>query len=299
MAENLPSKQTREVNSFLMTELTPEFVKQAKLKRRELLAKESGRIRNQYGVTDERTALQILSVERELAACQRCKGYPCPKAYRRGKVPMLDGERITVTTCKIYQRKEFYEACRSANIPSRYVNLTFKAYKADGDNSAAMKFAENVLAKKYSGAYFYGAAGTGKTFLASLIAKEFIKAGKSVCFVKVADLLNEFYEIYRGQSTESEQTLLNRLYSVDLLVLDDFGLERSKQFVGSLLCKIIDARYNQPDLTTIITSNRTIKEAEAELNNALDGETYNGTRIYDRCAQFCKTIHFKGESRRK
>ena len=39
MAENLPSKQTREVNSFLMTELTPEFVKQAKLKRRELLAK--------------------------------------------------------------------------------------------------------------------------------------------------------------------------------------------------------------------------------------------------------------------
>ena len=299
MAENRSSNQTREVNSFLMTELTPEFVKQAKRKRRELLAKESDRICNQYGVTDERTALQILNVERELAACQHCKGYPCPKAYRRGKIPTIDGERITVATCEVYQQKAFYEACRSANIPSLYMNLTFKAFKVNDDNSAAMKFAENVLAKNYSGAYFYGEPGTGKTFLASLIAKEFIKAGKRVIFTTVADLLDRFYDIYRGKSQESEQDLLAKLYSVDLLVLDDFGMEKTKQFVGSLLCKIIDARYNQPGLTTIITSNRTLKDAETELNKAIDGENINGTRIYDRCVQFCKAIHFKGKSRRK
>ena len=277
-----------------------------KQRRTARLKKIAERIKSLYGVEDERSILQIDTAERELAQCEGCQGQ-CKKfaAYRQPKIEVLGGYAyITSTDCKfgeeIQRKREFKRKCRLAGIPSIYVGKTFADYRVDESNREAVEFAKKAAEENLRGAFFYGKPGAGKTLLASLVAQEFLKAGRSVKFGNVPDLLNGFYEIYRGQSKRSERDLLDELYTVDLLVLDDFGLEKPTQFVGATLSKIIDARYNREESTTLITSNHSLKKIAARLNKPTDGEeSLNGSRIYDRCIEICKTIQFKGESRRK
>lgn len=247
----------------------------------------------------------IAKVEQERSECERCKGYPCPKSRNKGFIPSMQGDCVTLRRCEPYKEHARLTALENtfkhSGIPLRFKGKTFADYTADSNNQTAVKFAKGILLEGYSGGYFYGEVGTGKTFLAALIAQEFLKAGKSVLFEKVADLLTEFYAVYRGQGG-NEDSLLSGLYNVDLLILDDFGIEKATQFVGSTLCKILDARYNREGITTIITSNYSLKQIAERLNNPTDMQVgdmcLNGSRIYDRCKEICKPILFKGDSRR-
>lgn len=270
-------------------------------------------IRKQYGSSlSDFEVLLITRALKELAICDNCNSYKnCPKKRNMGLKPRIHvGEEwdlpVTYGQCKPYEdylRQEVLaKQFKYAKIPLRYRGKTFADYTADNCNQTAVDFAKSIMVEGYSGAYFYGAVGTGKTFLAALIAQEFLKAGKTVLFEKVADLLTEFYAVYRGQGG-SEEAILNALYDVDLLVLDDFGIEKATQFVGATLCKILDSRYNREDVTTIITSNYPLEQIETRLNNPSDVQNgdlcLNGSRIRDRCAEICKPILFKGKSRRR
>lgn len=245
-------------------------------------------------------------VLRELEQCKGCKGYPCQKAENPCFKPVIREGKILWGHCRAYDtylRQEVLgRKFQYAKIPPRYEEKTFADYEVDSNNKPAVDFAKTLQTSGYKGAFFYGGVGTGKTFLAAIIAQEFIKAGKTVLFEKVADLLTEFYAVYRGEGT-NEDTLLKSLHEVDLLILDDFGLEKPTQFTGVTLCKILDSRYNRNNAVTVITSNYSLKQIEARLNNPSDlpkGDfCLNGSRIYDRCIEICKPILFKGESRRR
>lgn len=275
-------------------------------KRAERLKAVAERIKQLYGVEDERSILQIDAAEQELAQCEDCNGQ-CKqrKKFIRPLIEVFKGNAYLLTElcrfgAKIRARQELKAKCQAAGIPPIYVGKTFDDYRVDESNREAVNFAKKAAKENLRGAFFYGKPGAGKTLLASLVAQEFLKAGRSAKFGHVPDLLSGFYEIYRGQSKRSEKDLLDELYTVDLLVLDDFGLEKPTQFVGATLSKIIDARYNREDSTTLITSNHSLKKIAARLNKPTDGEEgLNGSRIYDRCIEICKTIQFKGESRRK
>lgn len=270
------------------------------------------RIREKYGsfITDA-DILQIANAEQELAECQNCKGYPCHKAINRGVYPMPNLENGYLAIMRIrcepyvkhFRQRDLERKFANAKIPARYLGKTLADYKTDKDNKHAVAFAKDILREGLSGAYFWGEVGTGKTFLAALIAQEFLQAGKPVLFESVYNLLSEFYEIYRGKSSKSEEELLNALYTTELLVLDDFGLEKPTQFVGATLSKILDARYNRHGVTTLITSNYSLEEVKARLNAPTDARAddicLNGSRIYDRCIEICKPIRLKGTSRRQ
>lgn len=300
-----------------MTDLVSEVVshhqrKLVEVKNRARLAEVGNVIRERYGALSDSDVLFVDAAERELAECQGCTGYPCRKQKLAGFQPVITvnkniGAYVTLKFCKPYEERERLDAfkakLRAAKIPPRYRGKTLADYTVDADNNNAVYFAKTALLKNYGGAFFYGDVGAGKTFLASIIAQDFLRAGKSVLFEKVADLLTEFHEIYRGHSQQSEKELLTKLYNVDLLVLDDFGMEKATKFVGTTLCKILDARYDREGITTIITSNLSIEQVKKSLNTPTDADKgdlcLNGTRIADRCVEFCKTILFKATSRRR
>ena len=270
------------------------------------LAAVGDRIRKQYKVSATPDVLLIDAAEQELAQCESCNGQcKTSPAFFQPQIEVFGGQAyVSVITCKFgekfFRQAELERKCREAGIPPIYIGKTFADYEVNDVNRAAVEFAQACLTEKLRGAFFYGKPGVGKTFLASLVAQAFLKAGKSVKFSNVPNLLSGFYEIYRGQSNRNETDLLNELYTVDLLVLDDFGLEKVTQYVGATMCKIIDARYNRENSTTLITSNHSMKEIAAKFNKPMDGEEgLNGSRICDRCVEFCKTISFKGNSRRE
>lgn len=284
--------------------ITADFAADLKAKRLAAISREGARIKSRYGVTSDADILAILHAEEELATCENCCGLPCLGGFfgKQPKIGVTGGKLvISYTPCKfvaIERQRLIAQKLKRAKIPERYVGKTFADYDVDSSNRDAVAYAKTVL-KTRRGAYLHGERGTGKTFLASIIAQEFLKAGKTVVFEKVPNLLADIRDTFNGKGKYSEAELVKAACSADLLVLDDFGMEKPTRFVGTTLCSIIDARYDQPHLTTIITSNNTIEQIRTELDKAIDGENYNGSRIHDRCMEICKPILLKGNSRRR
>ena len=242
-------------------------------------------------------------IAEEAAICEGCDGTDCPKTHDRWRFPKLEvewwGETAQYYICdygeRLKRQRNLQSKIRSSRIPARYVNKTFSDYKVDSSNREAVTFAKQALKLKV-GAYFFGECGTGKTFLASIIAQDFMRSGKSVVFVKVPSLLDDIKSTFDGAGKELD--ILNELKTATLVVLDDFGMEKSTQWAGSTLCKILDIRYDNPTSRTIVTSNLSLNELAAHLNNASDGANLNGSRIADRLREICKPILLKGTTRR-
>lgn len=281
-------------------------IERARAEREKRISENRARLTEKYGTLTDFQITDILKVESELATCEKCEGLPCRKSSNQNWQPhiVIDekfGLAITQSRCRHYaaylQQRQIEKGLANAKIPSRYQGKTFADYEVDRDNSLPVQYAKSCQQTRL-GAFFHGERGTGKTFLASIIAQEFIKAGASVVFIKVPQLLDEFYSVYRKESDTNEQELLKTLYSVDLLILDDFGMEKATKFAGTTLCKIIDARYDA-DAMIIITSNYPLERIQNELDNAADGKSYNGSRIVDRLKEICKPVLFKGNSRRR
>ena len=239
-------------------------------------------------------------VKAEVAICEGCDGTDCPKEIDKWQFPKVDSYgNLVYRSCKFgeqrQRQRELQNKFRSSRIPARYLGKTFADYQVDGSNRTAVDYARKALTLNY-GAYFYGECGTGKTFLASLIAQDFLKNGKSVLFTKVPSLLDDIRATFNGNGKELD--LLDELQAANLVVLDDFGMEKPTQWAGSTLCKVLDMRYDNPTGKTIITSNLSPDELAYRLNNASDGQNLNGSRIADRCREICEPILLKGTTRR-
>ena len=103
------------------------------------------------------------------------------------------------------------------------------------------------------GLFITGAYGVGKTYLASCIANEIIKNGKSVIFGTLIQLLDFIRDSY-SDSEVSDKDYLNLYSSVDLLVIDDLGKEKPTELVLEKLFLIVNNRYNNY-LPIVITTN--------------------------------------------
>ena len=111
------------------------------------------------------------------------------------------------------------------------------------DNWESM-FANNV------GLYLWGNTGSGKTYMAAAIANLLVDRGVKVYMDGVTALTNMLGDVYGGRRDE----VIYRIRSCDLLVIDDFGVERSTEFAQQQAYDLLEYRVetNKP---MIVTSN--------------------------------------------
>ena len=107
-----------------------------------------------------------------------------------------------------------------------------------------------------------GPAGVGKTHLAVAAASEREKSGDTVFFSTVPDLLDHLRSAYAPDNPMIPEDLLEAIKTSDLLVLDDFGAERSTDFAEDKLFQVINYRYEER-LPTIITTSLDFGKIEA------------------------------------
>ena len=125
-----------------------------------------------------------------------------------------------------------------------------------------------------------------------------------VLFYKVPFLVKDLRDAMFDKSNPFEESeLLNQICKVPVLILDDFGMSgKVSTYAAGRLSMIIDARYENDDVATIITSNLSIRALAEKLDNPSDAEDdfmLDGSRIADRLNAMCEVVKLGGESRRR
>ena len=136
------------------------------------------------------------------------------------------------------------------------------------------------------GLLFWGAVGTGKSFLAGCIANALLEQEIPVRMTNFEEVLNDL-----SSSFSEKNEYIKSLCRFPLLILDDFGMERGTEYGLEQIYAVIDGRYRSGK-PLIVTTNLTLNE----LNNPRDTAH---ARIYDRLKEMCVPLNFSGESRRR
>lgn len=157
---------------------------------------------------------------------------------------------------------------------------------------AAQKFIQKFREMK-NGIIFVGTNGTGKTHISIAIANELMKQNVPVIFGTLTDLLEKYKDNCKN-NTENE---LIKLYTkVDLLIIDDLGVEFMNDWMLSKLFVIINERIKN-ELPIIITTNYDMDQLKQRLSiqNKLC-ETTNS--IISRLCYMCYRVECKGNDYR-
>ncbi|MGW7932880.1 ATP-binding protein, partial [Staphylococcus xylosus] len=81
---------------------------------------------------------------------------------------------------------------------------------------------------------FRGSYGTGKSHLAYAIAKAIKQQGYTVAFMQIPELMDRIKATYNKNSEERTDELINHLVDIDLLILDDIGVENTEHALSKL-----------------------------------------------------------------
>lgn len=158
---------------------------------------------------------------------------------------------------------------------------------AEGDRKEAEALLETAkdFAEQFANArnlLFFGKAGIGKTYLASLIATELIRQGVYTVYTTVPMLMQTL--LYFGDDDtlqEKRDNVFEIVHSADLLILDELGTERMTPARQDLIESIIDGIVSNPARKCIVISNLDAKEMM----------TAYGERMFSRLASM-KLIKF-------
>ncbi len=116
---------------------------------------------------------------------------------------------------------------------------------------------------------FSGKPGTGKNHLAAAICNELLLRGKSVLIITVADIMSAMKDTFGNRETSEEQ-LLNDLSMVDLLVIDEIGMQTESRYEKVIINQIVDRRSSSKRPTGMLT-NSNMEEMNKLLGERGDG----------------------------
>ena len=236
-------------------------------------------------------------IEDGLLHCGKCR---TPKQCRVKLMGRVYSPKILCECGKERQKQEKEKAenqelldrirkYRSIGFPeSQMKSWTFENDDRSNEklSNMARRYVDNfdTFYKDGKGLLLLGGVGTGKTYIACMIANALIDKSYPVLVTNFARILSTL------QGTFDKQNYLDSLNRFKLLVIDDLGSERDTGYAKELVFSIIDSRY-RAGLPMIITTNLTIQKLATESDLA-------DKRVYDRILERCYPVEVAGESRR-
>ena len=237
-------------------------------------------------------------IENGLIFCGNCH------TAKQARIPIPGGDVVTVSClcqcataardARIVERQQQeemdeLERLRSAGIVSqRLRNATFE--NVDGQNASVIEKLRRYVSKwpemreKNIGLLLYGAVGAGKSYGAACIANALIAQ-------RIPAFMSNFSGILNGMGeTFEKNSYISSLMRYPLLILDDFGVERSTEYSLEQVFNVIDSRY-RAGKPLIVTTNLTLADLKSPADTA-------HRRIYDRLLEMCVPINFGTEGRR-
>lgn len=181
----------------------------------------------------------------------------------------------------------FRELIAAASIPKLWRGVTFESSDPNlrrAPFKVARRYAESFSTEAGTLVFYSKGFGSGKTHLAVCIANHVLHAlRRPVLFKKARDLLLEIRRTFSERDTGTEFDILDSVLSVELLVLDDVGVDTPSPWIESTYWTIFDRRLEW-QLPTVVTTNYPL---EAERGEVSLGERI-GYGALSRLSQLCK-----------
>ena len=133
-----------------------------------------------------------------------------------------------------------------------------------------------------------GPPGTGKSHLVQALGYQAIKAGHTVLYRSIFDVVRDFLH---DEALGGEEKVLTRYLKPDLVIIDDMGMKQLPKRSGEYLFEIIMRRYE--NRSTMMTSNRPLEDW-----GKLIGDVPSATAILDRFLHHAELITITGRSYR-
>lgn len=134
-----------------------------------------------------------------------------------------------------------------------------------------------------------GPVGVGKTFIANALAHSACRRGHKVLMLRASTM---FKKLLQSRADNSYGKELVKLISPELLIIDDFGLQRLTDEQTGDFYEVVIERYGRA--STIITSNRDVQEWMALFDDPIMANS-----ALDRIAHNAHQLVIEGESYRR
>ena len=167
--------------------------------------------------------------------------------------------------------------------PEMLRRMTFESFDVRGNTASREEGLSLQEARRASISYakspdgwftLYGRTGVGKTHLAVAIARERIRAGDSVFFAEVLELLDNLRSAFDRGSTVSFGDLFEQVKSAPLLILDGLGEESDSAWGQEKLFQVVVRRHNAR-LPTVITANERFPTFHGAMGSRLRDSSLN------------------------
>ncbi len=251
-------------------------------------------VSNLKPVTEERTCsahgpyvARLIETDGRRVGNTRCP--ECSKELEERRKKQAEEQRLRQIEASRVARHE------RSKIPFRFKTRRFDNYIVDNDAQAkalniCKSYAESWERVKQDGAglIFSGKAGAGKTHLACSIAHEVINQGANVQFSTVAEVMRQIKSSFAKDAETTEQQEIDHFSNIQLLILDEVGMDYGTDFNKALIFEILNNRYENV-LPTILLTNLDAKALTE----------YLGERLVDRMREGGgRLVSFTWESHR-
>lgn len=177
--------------------------------------------------------------------------------------------------CKCFEKEKMNRRLRFANIPPTFKDMQLNTFRTSVYQLQDSKDKINVIVsavKTYlanfnemqsegKGLYLYSnTKGSGKTRLIASVANKLLE-NHQVKFATSTAILQEIKKTWGDKAEQSESKLIQDLINTEILIIDDFGTEKVKDWNNERFYHLINERYINKKVT-LYTSNHALNELE-------------------------------------
>ena len=239
----------------------------------------------------------MTTIQKIKEQCSRLRLYHVPKVVERHCIEARERELThSEFLCSVLEsevasreQKDLQKCLRGANLPPRHNLDDFDFNHSHSLSESRMReLRELTWMEQAYNIILMGPSGTGKTYIASGLVHEAVRAAFRATIMTMEDLVTT---IRLKDLTPSCLAAYNRLLKLHLLAIDDIMMFPMKKEEANVFFNLVNTLHEKASI--IITTNK----APTEWAQRLDDEVL-ATAILDRLMYRCQIIKLSGESYR-